>query len=76
MQLSLEKCKGQYKLYIIKADKKKEKFDYIKFINMIYEGNKVEHINYGQDITQDEREQVKIMLDQIDEVINKEKAEN
>lgn len=36
MKLDLEKVKGQYKLSIIKDDGKKEKFDYIKFINILY----------------------------------------
>lgn len=76
MQLNLEKNKGIYELNIINENGKKEKFDYIKFINMLYEGNKVENIKYGQDITKEEQEQIQSMIDKIDVVVNKEKAEN
>ena len=76
MDLNLEKNKDEYQLHIIKDNGKKEKFDYIKFINMLYEGNKVENVKYGQDITKEEQDQIKIMIDKISEVVDKEKAEN
>ena len=69
MQLKLEKNKGEYKLNIIKKDNKKEKFEYIKFINMLYEGDKVDKITYGVEITKDEQNQIDEMIKQINEVV-------
>ena len=69
MQLKLEKNKGEYKLNIIKKDNKKEKFEYIKFINMLYEGDKVDKITYGAEITKDEQNQIDEMIKQINEVV-------
>ncbi len=71
MQLSIDKIKDQYKLNIIKEDGNKEKFEYIKFINMIYEGEKVEKINYGNNITEEEKEQIQKMINDINAEIEK-----
>ena len=69
MQLKLEKNKGEYKLNIIKKDNKKEKFEYIKFINMLYEGDKVDKITYDAEITKDEQNQIDEMIKQINEAV-------
>lgn len=71
MKLSLNKSNDQYKLFIEKNDGKKEKFDYIKFINMLYDGDNIEKINYDSNITQEEREQIDKMIDDIDKIIKK-----
>lgn len=71
MQLSIDKIKDQYKLNIIKEDGNKEKFEYIKLINMIYEGEKVEKINYGNNITEEEKEQIQKMINDINAEIKK-----
>jgi hypothetical protein len=71
MQLNIDKIKDQYKLNIIKEDGNKEKFEYIKFINMIYEGEKVENINYGNNITEEEKEQIQKMINDINAEIEK-----
>lgn len=71
MQLNLDKIKDQYKLNIIKEDGKKEKFEYIKFINMIYEGEKIENINYGDKITEEEKAQIQKMITDINTEIEK-----
>ena len=71
MQLSIDKIKDQYKLNIIKEDGNKEKFEYIKFINMIYEGEKEEKINYGNNITEEEKEQIQKMINDINAEIKK-----
>lgn len=71
MQLNIDKIKDQYKLNIIKEDGNKEKFEYIKFINMIYEGEKVENINYGNKITEEEKEQIQKMINDINAEIEK-----
>ena len=65
MKLVLEKGKGQYKLSIIKDDGKKEKFDYIKFINILYEGTELEDIQYDENITQEEKSQIDKMIEDI-----------
>lgn len=70
MKLVLEKGKGQYKLSIIKDDGKKEKFDYIKFINILYEGTELEDIQYDENITQEEKSQIDKMIEDIKNVIN------
>lgn len=69
MKLVLEKGKGQYKLSIIKDDGKKEKFDYIKFINILYEGTELEDIQYDENITQEEKSQIDKMIEDIKNVI-------
>jgi hypothetical protein len=69
MKLYLEKVNGQYKLSIIKDDGKKEKFDYIKFINILYEGNELEEVQYGDKITQEEKSQIDKMLEDIKNVV-------
>lgn len=69
MKLYLEKVNGQYKLSIIKDDGKKEKFDYIKFINILYEGNELEEVKYGDKITQEEKSQIDKMLEDIKNVV-------
>lgn len=71
MQLSIDKIKDQYKLNTIKEDGNKEKFEYIKFINMIYEGEKVEKINYGNNITEEEKKQIQKMINDINAEIEK-----
>ena len=71
MQLSIDKIKDQYKLNIIKEDGNKEKFEYIKFINMIYEGEKTKKINYGNNITEEEKEQIQKMINDINAEIKK-----
>lgn len=69
MKLDLEKIKGQYKLSIIKDDGKKEKFDYIKFINILYEGTELEEMQYDEEITQEERCQIDKMIEDIKNVV-------
>lgn len=68
MKLDLEKVKGQYKLSIIKDDGKKEKFDYIKFINILYEGTELEEVQYDEKITQEEKCQIDKMIEDIKNV--------
>lgn len=69
MKLELEKSKDQYKLYIIRNDGKKEKFDYIKFINLLYEGNNIDEINYNENISDEEKEQINKMIEDIKRIV-------
>lgn len=69
MKLNLEKVKGQYKLSIINDDGKKEKFDYIKFINILYEGTELEDVQYDEEITEEEKSQIDKMIDDIKNVV-------
>lgn len=69
MKLELEKSKDQYKLYIIRNDGKKEKFDYIKFINLLYEGNNIDEINYNENISDEEKKQINKMIEDIKRVV-------
>ncbi len=69
MKLDLEKVNGQYKLSIIKDDGKKEKFDYIKFINILYEGTELEDMQYDEKITQEEKSQIDKMIEDIKSVV-------
>lgn len=69
MKLNLEKVKGQYKLSIINDDGKKEKFDYIKFINILYEGTKLEDVQYDEEITEEEKSQIDKMIEDIKNVV-------
>lgn len=54
---------------IIKDDGKKEKFDYIKFINILYEGNELEDVQYDEEITEEERSQIDKMIEDIKNVV-------
>lgn len=69
MKLNLEKVKGQYKLSIINDDSKKEKFDYIKFINILYEGTELEDVQYDEEIAEEEKSQIDKMIDDIKNVV-------
>lgn len=69
MKLELEKSKDQYKLSIIRDDEKKEKFDYIKFINLLYEGNNIDEINYNENISDEEKKQINKMIEDIKRVV-------
>lgn len=69
MKLALEKGREQYKLTIIKDDGKKEKFDYIKFVNILYEGNDIEEIQYDENISEEERNQIDKMIDDIKKAV-------
>ena len=69
MKLELEKSKDQYKLSIIRDDGKKEKFDYIKFINLLYEGNNIDEINYNENISDEEKKQINKMIEDIKRVV-------
>ena len=54
---------------IIKDDDEKEKFDYIKFINILYEGNELEDVQYDEEITEEERSQIDKMIEDIKNVV-------
>lgn len=69
MKLSLKKLKDQYKLLIENDEGKQEKFDYIKFINMLYDGESVENIEYDDNISQEEKEQINKMIEEIKEIV-------
>ncbi len=69
MKLNLEKVKGQYKLSIINDDGKKEKFDYIKFINILYEGTELEDVQYDEEIKEEEKSQIDKMIEDIKNVV-------
>lgn len=69
MKLELEKSKDQYKLSIIRDDGKKEKFDYIKFINLLYEGNNIDEIKYNENILDEEKKQIDKMIEDIKKVV-------
>lgn len=69
MKLELEKSKDQYKLSIIRNDGKKEKFDYIKFINLLYEGNNIDEIKYNENILDEEKKQIDKMIEDIKKVV-------
>lgn len=69
MKLALEKEKEQYKLTIIKGDGKKEKFDYIKFINILYEGENIDEVKYDENISGEEKEQINKMMDDIKKAV-------
>ena len=73
MKLSLKKLKEQYKLLIENDEGKQEKFDYIKFINMLYDGESVENIEYDDNISQEEKEQINKMIEEIKEIVRGEK---
>ena len=69
MKLELEKSKDQYKLSIMRNDVKKEKFDYIKFINLLYEGNNIDEIKYNENILDEEKKQIDKMIEDIKKVV-------
>ena len=69
MKLLLEKVKEKYELSMIIENNKKEKFDYIKFINQLYAGEEIEKIDYDKNITVLEQSQINDMIEQIKEVI-------
>ena len=64
MNIILKKSKEQYKVYIEK-DGKQEKFDYIRFINMLYNGENIEEIIYDGNTSQEERQQIDKMVNEI-----------
>lgn len=70
MNISLKKSKDQYKVYIEK-DGKQEKFDYIRFINMLYNGEDIEEIIYDGNTSQEEQQQIDKMVNEIREIVRK-----
>lgn len=69
MKLSLEKSKEQYKLSFVKNDGKKEKFDYIRFINLLFNGEDLDDVQYDKKITEDEKNQINKMIEEIRNIV-------
>lgn len=73
MKLNLKKTKDQYKVLIEKNGEKPEKFEYIKFINLLYAGEEIEEVAYDENISQEERNQLDKMINDINTIV---KGEN
>lgn len=73
MILSLTKNKEKYKLTICKENGKEENFEYVTFINMLYEEKQEIKIKYDDNITEEEKNQINKMIKEINEIIEKER---
>lgn len=69
MKLNLKKTKDQYKVLIEKNGEKPEKFEYVEFINLLYAGEEIEEIIYDDNISQEEREQLDKMINDINTIV-------
>lgn len=53
----------------IKHNNKSVKFDYIEFINMLYDGEKLEEIIFEPDIVEEEKKQIIDMINEINDTV-------
>lgn len=59
----------------IKYDNKSVKFDYIEFINMLYDGEKLEEIIFEPEIVEEEKKQIIDMINEINDTVKSELKE-
>ncbi|MBO5349239.1 MAG: hypothetical protein J6A89_05425 [Clostridia bacterium] len=59
----------------IKKDNENIKFDYIKFIDLLYNGEEINNINFDKDILDEEKIQLEDMINEINSTVRAEKHE-
>lgn len=73
MVLSLTKKKEKYKLTLCKENGKEENFDYVTFINILYEEKQEIEIKCDENITEEEKNQINSMIKDITDIIKRER---
>jgi hypothetical protein len=53
------------------TDENEQSFDYLLFINKLIDGEQIEDIEYPNDVTEDEEKEVNVMIEEINNIINK-----
>lgn len=59
----------------IKKDNENIKFDYIKFIDLLYNGEEINNINFDKDILDEEKIQLEDMINEINSTVRAENHE-
>lgn len=59
----------------IKKDNENIKFDYIKFIDLLYNGEEINNINFDKDILDEEKIQLEDMINEINSTVRAENPE-
>ncbi len=59
----------------IKKDNENIKFDYIKFIDLLYNGEEINNINFDKDILDEEKIQIEDMINEINSTVRTENHE-
>lgn len=59
----------------IKKDNENIKFDYIKFIDLLYNGEEINNINFDKDILDEEKIQIEDMINEINSTVRAENHE-
>lgn len=68
MKIDIKKGSKSWNI-TIKRDAENIEFDYIQFINMLYNGEELEEIIFDQEIIEEEKKQISDMINEINDTV-------